>query len=221
MIVLNVFRCKLGIDNASTNVQNRPDRHVSSTNHRRSCQELSTAGMDLWCYSFNYHVFNLVLQVLVLAGSPHMRPPLVDLANLITKNNSLMVVGDIIEVNQNEYNKSPNLMRCVYCQCRKKFHTKCGNKHWKKDMRGWQPERSKPFSILCRASTSRQELVHFCKRPELVNWLRTSRWWDTNKIGWLVRQVSWSRTSMSCSKLNDDFHWEFHTKSANKSFIYF
>lgn len=37
-------------------------------------------------------------KVLVLAGAPHMRPPLVDLANLITKNNSLMVVGEVISV---------------------------------------------------------------------------------------------------------------------------
>jgi solute carrier family 12 (sodium/potassium/chloride transporter), member 2 len=42
------------------------------------------------------HVKNYHPQVLVLAGKPYHRPPLVDLANLITKNNSLMIVGDVV-----------------------------------------------------------------------------------------------------------------------------
>lgn len=45
------------------------------------------------------HVKNYQPQVLVLCGSPLSRPPLLDFANLITKNNSLLIVGDIVEVN--------------------------------------------------------------------------------------------------------------------------
>lgn len=42
------------------------------------------------------HVKNYHPSILVLAGNPMNRPPLIDLANLITKNHSLMIVGDII-----------------------------------------------------------------------------------------------------------------------------
>uniref|UniRef100_A0A1B6CFU0 Amino acid permease/ SLC12A domain-containing protein n=2 Tax=Clastoptera arizonana TaxID=38151 RepID=A0A1B6CFU0_9HEMI len=41
------------------------------------------------------HVKNYRPQVLVLCGQPQNRPPLVDLANLITKNNSLMMCAEI------------------------------------------------------------------------------------------------------------------------------
>lgn len=44
------------------------------------------------------HVKNYWPQVLVLAGKPQTRPALVDLAHLITKSGSLMVIGDISEV---------------------------------------------------------------------------------------------------------------------------
>lgn len=44
------------------------------------------------------HVKNYRPQILVLAGTLQNRPPLVDLANLITKHNSLMIVGDVIPV---------------------------------------------------------------------------------------------------------------------------
>lgn len=37
-------------------------------------------------------------QILVLCGGTNARPALLDFANYITKNNSLLIVGDIIEV---------------------------------------------------------------------------------------------------------------------------
>ncbi|RVE49975.1 hypothetical protein evm_005443 [Chilo suppressalis] len=43
------------------------------------------------------HVKNYWPQLLVLAGAPHARPALVDLASLITKAGSLMIVADITE----------------------------------------------------------------------------------------------------------------------------
>ncbi|XP_055901935.1 bumetanide-sensitive sodium-(potassium)-chloride cotransporter isoform X1 [Eupeodes corollae] len=42
------------------------------------------------------HVKNYHPQVLVLAGNPKVRPPLIDLGSLITKNTSLMMVGKIV-----------------------------------------------------------------------------------------------------------------------------
>lgn len=43
----------------------------------------------------NDHVKNFHPNILVLAGKPFSRAPLVDFANLITKHNSLMIVGDV------------------------------------------------------------------------------------------------------------------------------
>lgn len=42
------------------------------------------------------HVKNYSPQVLVLCGKPCARPALLDLANAVTKNNSLLIVGDIL-----------------------------------------------------------------------------------------------------------------------------
>jgi solute carrier family 12 sodium/potassium/chloride transporter 2 len=44
------------------------------------------------------HVKNYEPQILVLSGKPQDRPPLVDLAYLITKNSALMVCGHVSEV---------------------------------------------------------------------------------------------------------------------------
>lgn len=43
------------------------------------------------------HVKNYHPQILVLAGNPFSRPPLIDLAHLITKNSSLLMVGEVIQ----------------------------------------------------------------------------------------------------------------------------
>jgi len=48
----------------------------------------------------NEHVKNYRPQILVLTGKPQDRPPLVDLAKLITKNNALMVCGHVVQVNR-------------------------------------------------------------------------------------------------------------------------
>lgn len=41
------------------------------------------------------HVKNYHPQILVLAGNPFTRPPLIDLAHAITRNSSLLIVGDV------------------------------------------------------------------------------------------------------------------------------
>ena len=47
----------------------------------------------------NEHVKNYRPQILVLTGRPQDRPPLVDLTDLITKSNALMVCGHVLQVN--------------------------------------------------------------------------------------------------------------------------
>lgn len=48
--------------------------------------------------SINEHVKNYRPQILVLSGKPCARPPLLDMAYLITKNNALLICGEIVEV---------------------------------------------------------------------------------------------------------------------------
>ena len=45
------------------------------------------------------HVKNFRPQILVLTGAPGSRPPLVDFAQQITKNISLLICGHILKVN--------------------------------------------------------------------------------------------------------------------------
>ncbi|XP_050303386.1 bumetanide-sensitive sodium-(potassium)-chloride cotransporter [Anthonomus grandis grandis] len=52
------------------------------------------------------HVKNYKPQVLVLCGRPKHRPSLMDFANLVTKNHSLLIVGDIIEESMNHKQRS-------------------------------------------------------------------------------------------------------------------
>lgn len=43
---------------------------------------------------------NYTPQILALAGAPEVRPDILHLANLITKNNSLLILGDVSPVSQ-------------------------------------------------------------------------------------------------------------------------
>ena len=49
--------------------------------------------------SVEEHVKNYRPQILVLSGMPSARPSLIDFANLITKNISLLVCGHVNKVN--------------------------------------------------------------------------------------------------------------------------
>jgi solute carrier family 12 sodium/potassium/chloride transporter 2 len=49
----------------------------------------------------NEHVKNYRPQILILSGKPQDRPPLVDLASLITKHSALMLCGHVSEVSIN------------------------------------------------------------------------------------------------------------------------
>lgn len=59
------------------------------------------------------HVKNYQPNVLLLSGAPHVRPPLLDFASLITKNNSLLIVGEIVE-KQLSYRGRANKTKSAY-----------------------------------------------------------------------------------------------------------
>lgn len=48
--------------------------------------------------SIDEHVKNYAPQILALTGPPGARPALIHLANLITKNNSLLISGEVFPV---------------------------------------------------------------------------------------------------------------------------
>lgn len=74
-------------------VYRKPDVNWGSSTQAQTYKTAITAAQRL--QNTGDHVKNYNPQVLVLAGKPFSRPPIVDLANLITKNRSLMIVGDV------------------------------------------------------------------------------------------------------------------------------
>lgn len=77
-------------------VYRKPDVNWGSTTQAHTYKSALTSAYRL--QQIDDHVKNYRPQVLVLAGTLQSRPPLVDLGNLITKHNSLMIVGDVIPV---------------------------------------------------------------------------------------------------------------------------
>lgn len=73
----------------------KPDVNWGSSTQEQTYKTALSAAHKL--QAVNDHIKNYHPQVLVLSGSPHTRPPLIDLANLITKHHSLLVVGDIVK----------------------------------------------------------------------------------------------------------------------------
>lgn len=64
-----------------------------STTQAQTYKKALTEALKL--QTINDHVKNFHPNILVLAGKPYSRAPLVDFANLITKHNSLMIVGNV------------------------------------------------------------------------------------------------------------------------------
>lgn len=77
-------------------IYRKPDVNWGSTTQAQTYKSALTSTYRL--QQIDEHVKNYRPQVLVLAGTLQCRPPLVDLANLITKHNSLMIVGDVVTV---------------------------------------------------------------------------------------------------------------------------
>lgn len=78
-------------------VYRKPDVNWGSSTQAQTYKTALTSAHRLT--HIGDHIKNYRPQVLVLAGHPVERPPLVDLADLITKNNSLLIVGDVYKVN--------------------------------------------------------------------------------------------------------------------------
>lgn len=77
-------------------IYRKPDVNWGSTTQAQTYKSALTSTYRL--QQIDEHVKNYRPQVLVLAGTLQCRPPLVDLANQITKHNSLMIVGDVVTV---------------------------------------------------------------------------------------------------------------------------
>lgn len=76
-------------------VYRKPDVNWGSSTQAQTYKTALTSVHKL--VNVNEHVKNYRPQILVLTGKPQDRPPLVDLANLITKNNALMVCGHVVQ----------------------------------------------------------------------------------------------------------------------------
>jgi solute carrier family 12 (sodium/potassium/chloride transporter), member 2 len=74
----------------------KPDVNWGSSTQAQTYKTALASALQL--QNVNEHVKNYSPQILVLAGKPYHRPPLVNFANLITKNNSLMIIGDVVQV---------------------------------------------------------------------------------------------------------------------------
>ncbi|KAF5306750.1 hypothetical protein FQA39_LY01508 [Lamprigera yunnana] len=76
-------------------VYRKPDVNWGSSTQAQTYKTALTTSHRL--INIGEHVKNYQPQVLLLCGKPQSRPPLLDFANLITKNNSLLIVGEIEE----------------------------------------------------------------------------------------------------------------------------
>ncbi|XP_063908850.1 bumetanide-sensitive sodium-(potassium)-chloride cotransporter isoform X1 [Zophobas morio] len=77
-------------------VYRKPDVNWGSSTQAQTYKTALTTAHRL--INIGEHVKNYKPQILCLCGSPSSRPALIDFANLITKNNSLLVIGDVTEV---------------------------------------------------------------------------------------------------------------------------
>lgn len=73
----------------------KPDVNWGSSTQEQTYKTALSAAFRL--QKVSDHIKNYHPQVLVLSGCPYARPPLIDLANLITKNHSLLIIGDVIK----------------------------------------------------------------------------------------------------------------------------
>lgn len=71
----------------------KPDVNWGSSAQEQAYKRMISAAHQL--QQTGDHVKNFHPQILVLAGKPLIRPALIDLAHLITRNSSLLMVGDV------------------------------------------------------------------------------------------------------------------------------
>lgn len=73
----------------------QPDANWGSSTQEQTYRTMISAAHRL--QQTGEHIKNYHPQILVLAGNPVTRPALIDLGNLLTKNSSLLMVGDVCE----------------------------------------------------------------------------------------------------------------------------
>lgn len=73
----------------------KPDANWGSSTQEQTYRTLISAAHRF--QQTGEHIKNYHPQILVLAGNPITRPALIDLGSLLTKNNSLLMVGDVFE----------------------------------------------------------------------------------------------------------------------------
>lgn len=73
----------------------QPDANWGSSTQEQTYRTLISAAHRL--QQTGEHIKNYHPQILVLAGNPITRPALIDLGHLLTKNSSLLMVGDVID----------------------------------------------------------------------------------------------------------------------------
>ncbi|XP_059611500.1 bumetanide-sensitive sodium-(potassium)-chloride cotransporter isoform X2 [Phlebotomus argentipes] len=88
-------------------VYRKPDVNWGSSTQAQTYKTALSSALRL--QSIGDHVKNYHPQILVLAGKPQHRPPLIDLANLITKHNSLMIVGEVISQKMSYKSRMTNI----------------------------------------------------------------------------------------------------------------
>ncbi|XP_077285790.1 sodium potassium chloride cotransporter [Arctopsyche grandis] len=87
-------------------VYRKPDVNWGSSTQAQTYKNALTSTHKMT--NISEHVKNYRPQILVLSGKPHSRPPLVDLANLITKHNSLLLCADISPIKISYRKKAMN-----------------------------------------------------------------------------------------------------------------
>ncbi|KAK4881311.1 hypothetical protein RN001_004630 [Aquatica leii] len=92
-------------------VYRKPDVNWGSSTQAQTYKTALTTSHRL--INIGEHVKNYQPQVLLLCGKPQSRPPLLDFANLITKNNSLLIVAEI-EENRLSYRARANKTKLAY-----------------------------------------------------------------------------------------------------------
>jgi solute carrier family 12 (sodium/potassium/chloride transporter), member 2 len=73
----------------------QPDANWGSSTQEQNYRKMLSAAHKF--QQTGEHIKNYHPQILVLAGNPITRPSLIDLGSLLTKNNSLLMVGDVYE----------------------------------------------------------------------------------------------------------------------------
>ncbi|KAL0271481.1 UNVERIFIED_CONTAM: hypothetical protein PYX00_008562 [Menopon gallinae] len=92
-------------------VYRKPDVNWGSSTQAQTYKTALSSAQRL--VNIGEHVKNYRPQILVLSGKPCSRPALVDVAYLITKNNALMICGDVLE-NKLSYKARQRRIRMSY-----------------------------------------------------------------------------------------------------------